>query len=71
MKQIISFSFKKETISTLDKICAAYGKNRSNFLETLITDFYTPEIQVTVDAILKMQEKLASSKIENKRLTSC
>ena len=61
MKQIVSFSLEKETISILDKISTAFGKNRSEFLETLVTQFYTAEIAFKIDQILKLQDKITDS----------
>ena len=62
-KQITSFSFEKDTICILEKISTAFGKNRSEFLETLIVSFYTPENAAKIEQILKLQSKVTSSDI--------
>lgn len=59
MKQVISFTLEKDTITILDKISSAFGKNRSEFMESLVVQFYTPEIAKKIEEILKMQNKIA------------
>ncbi len=59
-KQIISLSLSKEAIDVLDKISAALGKSRSEFVEWVVTEGFklNPEIQKRVEAITELQEKI-------------
>jgi predicted DNA-binding protein len=59
-KKIASFSLSEEAIEILEKTAKALGKNRSEFLEWVITEGFkfTPEIKEKIEAISKLQAKI-------------
>jgi hypothetical protein len=68
-KQIISFSLSESAIGILDKTSKALGKSRSEFVEWIITEGFkfTPAIEEKIEAISKLQEKIETPSIGEKR----
>ena len=59
-KQIASFSLEPRTIHRLEKMSSAFGKTRSDFIDTLVDGFWTPEIESKIEQISKLQNKITS-----------
>jgi hypothetical protein len=57
MKRIVSFSLEKETITKLCEISLSYGKSRSETIDILVNNFYTPEMKVKAEKILHLQSE--------------
>ena len=62
MKRIVSFSLNKETVDKLCQISLAYGKSRSETIDTLVSNFYTPEMKAKADKILCLQKEMEMKK---------
>lgn len=57
MKQIVSFSIEKETITKLQDISTAFGKSRSELIDILVNNAHTPEIRGKAEKILSLQNE--------------
>jgi hypothetical protein len=62
MKRIVSFSLNKETVDKLGQISLAYGKSRSETIDILVGNFYTPEMKAKADKILHLQKEMEMKK---------
>ena len=62
MKPIVSFSLEQETITKLSTISIAFGKSKSETIDILVNNFYTPEMKVKAEKILHLQKEMEMKK---------
>ena len=53
---------QKETITKLCQLSTAYGKSRSELIDTLVNNAYTPEIKLKAEQIIHLQKEMEMNK---------